>query len=294
MLTQFYGMKSNGMKHTSSRYLLMAMRGTAMLFIILATTGSILAFKANKIYADIWQQLGISKSKGEENIRASFLNGYFSYYGAEKAKNILSGNRAAVAKDLLNYTKQQVNSEAFKKEYQKMRDGAKPEEPTEAVKTKEEIRKEKVTELEKSLKESEEIVKTMPDMAKTMQPTIELFKKTLKDYKDPNSKNIEAFYQGELYEHRQRKLDYEEDMVKWNKDYPADYKQIVKSRLQEFVTIAKTVDFNAELKSVNGKKKFVNPKYEGQSYNWKQIFRAGKEVIEPAIAFAEQWIKEIN
>ena len=45
---------------------------------------------------------------------------------------------------------------------------------------------------------------------------------------------------------------------------------------------------------VNGKKKFVNPTYEGKSYNWKQIYRAGREVIEPAISFAEQWIREIN
>ena len=66
------------------------------------------------------------------------------------------------------------------------------------------------------------------------------------------------------------------------------------SRLQKFVDLAKTVDFNAELKTIDGKKKFVNTAYEYKSYEWKQIYRAGKDVIEPAVTFAEQWIKELN
>ena len=58
--------------------------------------------------------------------------------------------------------------------------------------------------------------------------------------------------------------------------------------------LAKTVDFNAELKTVYGKRKFVNPTYEAKSYDWKQIYRAGKEVIDPAVQAAEQWIKELQ
>ena len=266
----------------------------ALLFIVLATASTIVAFKAKKAYNDIWQQLGISKIKGEENIKASFLHGYFSHYGAEKAKHILTGNRAAIAKDLMAHTKQYVNSEAFIKVYEKQRNYGKPTEPVGNPKTKEEIRKEKIADIEKSIRESEKTIKEMPDMAKTMAPVVEMLKQTLKDYKDPNSKNIEAFYQGELWDHKNKREDYEKDLAKWQKQYPADYRQVVKARLQEFVALAKTVDFNAELKQVKDKKKFVNPAYEGKSDAWKQIFRAGKEVIEPAVAFAEQWIKEIN
>jgi hypothetical protein len=64
--------------------------------------------------------------------------------------------------------------------------------------------------------------------------------------------------------------------------------------LQKFIDLASTVDFSAELKLVNGKKKFVNPLYEAKAYDWKQVFRAGKDVIEPAMTFAQQWIKELN
>ena len=121
-----------------------------------------------------------------------------------------------------------------------------------------------------------------------------MFKQQVKDYKDPNSQMIELFYQSELSNKAQRENSYKESMERWNQEYPEDYTLMIRKRLQHFIELAKTVDFNAELKEVNGKKKFVNPKYEGKSYEWKQVFRAGKEVIEPAIQFSEQWLKELK
>jgi hypothetical protein len=38
----------------------------------------------------------------------------------------------------------------------------------------------------------------------------------------------------------------------------------------------------------------VNTAYEAKSYEWKQIFRAGKEVIAPAISFSEEWMRELG
>lgn len=274
------------------KYLALSLKAIAFSLILLIGTGTLLAFRANRLYDDLWQQLGISKTRGEENIKNSFLNGYFHYWGAEKAKNILVGDRAAVARDLMSYVKQQVNSPAFIKEYQTMRQQAKPVEPTGQARTKEAIRQEKIAEMEKGIKESEALVAKMPEMAKTMESTIEMFKNNLKEYKDSNSTLIQMFYDGEVFQHEQNKKRYEEDLVKWQKDFPADCKQMIRARLAEFVSLAKTVDFNAELKLVNGKKKFVNPKYEAKPSDWKQIFRAGKEVIQPAIAFAEAWMKE--
>ena len=121
-----------------------------------------------------------------------------------------------------------------------------------------------------------------------------MFQQQLKDYKEPNSQMIEMYYQGELNNKAQREKSFKESMDRWNEEYPEDHKLLIKKRLQHFVTLAKTVDFNAQLKEVGGKKKFVNQVYEGKSYEWKQVFRAGKEVIEPAIAFSEQWIKELK
>ena len=242
---------------------------------------------------DIWKQLGMTRDQGLDGVKQSFLNGYLYYYGAKNARNIALNNRAAVAKDLLTYTKQYVSSPVFKGEYEKLRRDAKPEAEVEKIRTKEEIRKEKIAETEKSIAKTEEIMK-QKDMPKIMQPTLDMLKKTLQEYKEPNNKYIESFYQYELRESEDRKRSYQERLARWEKEYPADFNLKIKERLQQFLTLSATVDFDAELKQVGGKKKFVNPTYEGKSYDWKQIYRAGKDVIEPARGFAEKWLLELD
>jgi len=102
------------------------------------------------------------------------------------------------------------------------------------------------------------------------------------------------YYKADQMEQQYKMTDYKSKMLDWEKNYPADYKQLVKLRLQKFVETARTVDYNAELQLVNGKKKFVKPAYESKGTAWKQMFRAGKEVMVPSLAFAEQWLKELN
>ena len=197
-----------------------------------------------------------------------------------------------MAKDLLTYTKQYVSSPIFKNEYEKLRKDAKPEEEVVKLRSKEEIRKEKIAETEKSIAKTVEIMK-QKDMVKVMQPTLDILKKTLEDYKQPNNKYIEAFYQYEIREGEDRKRSYLERLARWEKEYPENFNVKIKERLQQFLTLSATVDFDAELKQVGNKKKFVNPTYEGKPYDWKQIYRAGKDVIEPTRVFAEKWLSEL-
>ena len=125
---------------------------------------------SHKLADDVWKQLGLSEVQGQEKIKASFLNNYLDYYGARNLKSLAAGNKGAVAKDLLQFTKQYVNSNIFKIEYHQYRDQAKPTEPSATVKSKEDIRKEKIAETEKSIKSMEESLKTMgADMQKIMQ-----------------------------------------------------------------------------------------------------------------------------
>src|SRR5689334_22273687 len=84
---------------------------------------SLVAFNTKKYADDFWKQLGISQKRGEESIKESFLQGHMYNYGARSAKNIAAGDRAAVTKDLLTYTRQFVSTDAFKKEYVKSREG---------------------------------------------------------------------------------------------------------------------------------------------------------------------------
>lgn len=253
------------------------------------------SFTTSKNLADdIWKQLGITKTQGTDGVKQSFLNGYLYYYGAKNARNIAVGNRDAIARDLLTYARQYISSETFRKEYDLLRKQAKPVLSERKVRTKEEIRKEELDKLEKSVKESQEIMKTSAEMEKIMKPVVEMNRKTIEEYKKPDNKTIELMYQSELAGAEQDKTYYQESVARWEKEYPADYRQLVAARLQKYLNLAATVDFNAELKQVGSKKKFVNPAYESKAYDWKQIYRAGKEVYNVTKPFAEQWIKELG
>ncbi|HUP13808.1 MAG TPA: hypothetical protein VM187_16420, partial [Niastella sp.] len=53
------------------------------------------------------------------------------------------------------------------------------------------------------------------------------------------------------------------------KRYPADAKELVKQRLNEFLEVSATVDFDAQL---NGSM-FANPTYEAKNQQWKMCYR---------------------
>lgn len=79
------------------------------------------------------------------------------------------------------------------------------------------------------------------------------------------------------------------------KIYPEDPAIIVKTRLNEYLQLLATVDFDAQLTgTTKNNRKFVKPAYENQSLKWKAIYRAGKDVNEVASAFAKEWLKEIK
>jgi hypothetical protein len=257
---------------------------------------SIFSFSTKKYASDIWNQLGLTQEKGIENIKQSFLQGYLYSYGAQSAKKIVNGEKAAVAKDLLTYTKQYLGTEDFKKEYEKSRQGTKPMEPwKKTAKTKEEIRKEKIAEVEKSIAGIEKnMPKLTPEVKKVMEPLLESQKNTLKDYKDPNSEMIEMMAEGEKMSVETDWKNYKEQVKRWEEEYPANPNIFIKRRLQQYLDIAATVDFSAAVKDVNGKKIFVNSTYEYKPADWKKVYRAGKEVNDVVKPFVTSWIKDLQ
>ncbi len=71
-------------------------------------------------------------------------------------------------------------------------------------------------------------------------------------------------------------------------------KAVVRNTLEQFVRTAKTVDFDAQTAPRGGVQVFTDPKYEKRSNLWKLIYRNGKEPTLAAVAFAEEWLKELN
>lgn len=75
------------------------------------------------------------------------------------------------------------------------------------------------------------------------------------------------------------------------KRMPADPNDLIKQRLKAFLRTSATVDFDAELDSY---KQFVNPSYESKSFQWKQCYRAGKDVVAAAREEAKAWLAELE
>jgi hypothetical protein len=67
----------------------------------------------------------------------------------------------------------------------------------------------------------------------------------------------------------------------------------LKRRLQDFVALARSVDYAAATKPQGGKLAFVNTAYERKSDAWKKLYRLGKEPSLAMAAVAEQWLKEL-
>jgi hypothetical protein len=263
---------------------------------LVIAAGSLLfvSYKAEKMYADLWQQLGITKTDGSKQITESMMFGHLQFYGARNIKKIASGDRAGVAKDLLNYTKQYVNSEAFRKEYSTNRLSSRPIAP-EAAKTETQIREERIKDMKKDIVDMEKAIRNaQPEYKKIFEDNLVLQQKALKEFEDPNNKTLKIMVKSEQSNYQYKVDRYNKAMKEWEESMPENPMVLVKKRLQEVLDITKDVDFNAALTEKYGKKVFVNQAYERKHANWKYAFRAGKEVTETVRAFAEQWIKEIK
>ncbi len=285
------------MKKNSINYLSICVRICATALILCILSLFLFSFVATtKIGDDIWQQLGLNKQQGTEGIYRSFTGGYLYYYQARNAKNIAGGNRVAVAKDLLGYAKQYINSDHFKKEYLLERTNSKPAVPIlKPLRTKAQIQKDEIEQTEKSIRDLEKNIKGMDAaMQKNMQPMMDIFKKTLKEYQNPHHQYFDGLMLYEKSSNEQAVKNYEDALKNWEKNYPIDFTGKIRERLQKFLDVTKDVDFNAELKTSYNKKVFVNPAYERKSTEWKQAFRAGKEVTNMARVFATQWLEEIK
>lgn len=259
--------------------------------VVMAALFSFTVYK--KINEEFLKQLGITRTDANSKITNSILGGYLDEHGVRNAKNIALGNRTAVTKNLLAYTKQHVNTPAFAKEYTALRENQKP--TLNVAQTPEDMQQQMIAQSKKGIADLEASLKKADAANKKMFEDILLTaKKQLQDFEDPNNKGIANYRKNypslvKTMEENNQKL-----LANWEIKYPANRQQFIKGRLLQFLEETKDIDYNAELVTKNGKKYFVNKAYESKGNRWKMAFRAGKEVVEPAREFVQQWIAEIE
>ncbi len=180
---------------------------------------------------------------------------------------IITGDKTGIAKDVCGYIRLYCNSQKFADDYDMRRISALP-------------------------------LSDNNISAATLKHSISVHQTNIKNY--PNSKDYVADEQN-LLTADQQKLDallLQANRsfplkAEWEKAYPADPAVLIKRRLQEYLALAETVDFSAQLTTPDkyNKRRFVNPVYEKKNQKWKAIYRAGKDVNDVVIAFVKDWLK---
>ncbi|HEY0678158.1 MAG TPA: hypothetical protein VGD17_07720 [Chitinophagaceae bacterium] len=251
------------------------------------------SFTISSLRDDVLKQLGLTKTTAEERMKSSILDGSIDTYGLKNPKAILIASRPAITKELMTYTKEYVQSPAFKKQYEALKLQNKP--PLQKTETPEEMKAKNIAIIRKSIAETEASLKKADA---SMKPVFEKIlaegNKQLAAAQDPNNKQYVRYANGYPQLVKDTEQRNQQLLKNWESKYPSDDLQFVKRRLQEFLEVTNDIDFKAQLVNKNGKQIFANPEYEKKDYRWKMAFRAGKEVIEPARAFVQQWLVEIK
>ncbi|HRQ17997.1 MAG TPA: hypothetical protein PL085_13055, partial [Agriterribacter sp.] len=190
--------------------------------------------------------------------------------------------------------KKTVISGGFVTEYTAMKERNKPG-GLQKAETPAELRANMIKQGKEFVQNAEALIKkATPETKPMFEESLKAAKQNLKDAEDPENKHIKAYTKN--YEILQKAIEQSnEKMLKdWEARYPTNHLLYVKIRLQQFLDETSNIDFDAVLTEKNGKQLFVNPDYERKSNRWKMAFRAGKEVIQPARIFVQQWADEIK
>jgi len=231
-----------------------------------------------------------------------------------KLKSLTSDRRTAIVQAIGDYIKEYVHSDEFKEKY--LENG--PTQPQKPVKAATIDNSDQAID-ESVSKPSDQIaqMEAMADNPALPEETRAQLKKSVEELKKSGAISDDRYEQNkkdkkaEIQEENDNaQKQYDNDMILYNKDLKVydslmvEYKQmqnnfkpeaIMKNRLNDFLKLTETVDFNAKLVN-KGENYFVfeKPEYENKSNYWKLCFRAGKVTIDAARSYAKAWLKEIE
>ena len=135
------------------------------------------------------------------------------------------------------------------------------------------------------------------DQAKTIAPLLqsdpEAFKKAYSLLKsvELGGPSTEAALAAAIVDSQRGNSTQRSEQSAWNQH---NFKAVWKKRLTYLVSVAGTVDFDAQTRKANGKDVFVNPDYERESGDWKVMYRIGRGPVTAASEFAKAWLRELN
>jgi hypothetical protein len=244
--------------------------------------------------SDALAKLGVNPSSAREAIVEVLATGTVYDDAAFKAfKAMTPAARAAIVKAGLAWVKAYTATPEFKADYAKYRENQMPAKP-EAVPSVDEFLKKQRQEMEKQAAEARKAAagldaatrKSMEDGIKQMMAQVEAMEKD--PAQQAQLKELLAAQRADVMAR------HEEAVAEWNKRTPADPKALIRDRIREFLETSANVDYGAKLVKRGSLMRFESEEYEARSSQWKLCFRAGKDAVDAARAFAEGWLAELE
>ena len=242
------------------------------------------------------QQFKISEDNAKSTLLSDITGPSFYIPNVKVLKSMAINDRTEIVTTIGNEIKQYVNTQEFINKYNEYRENRKPSEP-ETPKYSDQLKEEQKAGLNSSIKEMEANMKNLPADQKPMfEDIIKQFKQQLKDLDDPENSMYTPQMDDMIKQGYDQQMEYyKEDVRQWEAEYPINNpKPLIKQWIEEFLSRSKDIDFSAQLKTVKGKQVFVNQEYERKDQQWKLFFRAGKEPVEAARKFANNWLSELK
>lgn len=216
---------------------------------------------------------------------------------AKAVKNLPEKERVAVVLAAGKHIKAYLASQEFVAAYNAFRETKKPKPPEEPKSTDRlqaeyrESLQQNIAELERNKKNVGKDQQAMLDgiIAQMRQQLTELDHAGKTMYPPEMDNQLQQAYADRMKE-------YAQGLAAWEQAYPADDpKPMIKKWLATFLDTSATVDFAAQTReSKPGLLQFADPQYEGKDKLWKLLYRAGKETVTAARAFAQAWLVELN
>ena len=97
-----------------------------------------------------------------------------------------------------------------------------------------------------------------------------------------------------LYKNEENMAAYKEDLKRWEAEYPANFNELLKRKLKEFLQLTSDIDYDAKLTQRWNKMVFSDPALEAKDPFWKACFRSGKTTVDAARTYAQQWLSELK
>lgn len=243
------------------------------------------------LVSDVLEQLSLSETEAKAAIRDNFIHGSLWFPDNITIKNIAIAKRAATVKELGVYIRQYIESPQFQQAYQDARKAVAPAGKANATA----LVSERLSEIDEELTEAEEQLNSASgDMKNLYELSLSQLRQEKEALKNPSHPMHDDYVSNLTEETAESSAQRKREAEYFNKDFPPTVRELVKVRLQKFLAVSATINFNAKLVQRGKFKVFADPALEGKNGDWKKMFRAGPETIGAARDFAQQWLRDIS